>query len=403
MNFKSLMLGAAAAASATGVQAADLPAASEPVDYVKTCNVHGARFYYIPGTDTCLRVGGRVRADYYTGPSPIVVPQIRFGEDPAPGEGYFVHKAVTAQNSNYTLEGRGSLYLDSRTPTEYGLLRTYTEINGTTYSAPILGKAYIQWGGLTFGRTNSFFDFFTGQAFIGSVDRDYSDTKTNLLAYTAAFDDGLSTTISVEKGTFHRNTGTYYGGRFPELVAALDISQDWGSAQLSGALHHVNQSAAFWTSPSGAPIVSYGDGKDNKELGWAIQGGVVLKLPMITSGSNVALQAAYADGAMSYLDAPGFDSSKGKTSSGWNFGGGVFIQATSSVGLALDGSYLDVDLPTDTNVGTAYKKYAIDGSVEWEPTDGFVMGIDMGYDHMKIDGFEGDYDMKTTLRVQRTF
>ncbi|MTI42006.1 porin, partial [Roseibium hamelinense] len=66
MNFKSLMLGAAAAAAATTAQAADLPVAPEPVDYVRVCDAYGSRFYYIPGTETCLRVGGRVRVEYKT-------------------------------------------------------------------------------------------------------------------------------------------------------------------------------------------------------------------------------------------------------------------------------------------------------------------------------------------------
>jgi Porin subfamily len=32
--------------------------AAEPVEYVKVCSLYGTGFYYIPGTDTCLRVGG---------------------------------------------------------------------------------------------------------------------------------------------------------------------------------------------------------------------------------------------------------------------------------------------------------------------------------------------------------
>ncbi|MCV0427339.1 MAG: porin, partial [Roseibium sp.] len=64
MKLKSLMLGAAAVATATTAQAADLPVAPEPVDYVRVCDAYGARFYYIPGTETCLRVGGRVRTQF---------------------------------------------------------------------------------------------------------------------------------------------------------------------------------------------------------------------------------------------------------------------------------------------------------------------------------------------------
>ncbi len=55
------MLGVASAATATTAQAADLPVAPEPVDYVRVCDAYGSRFYHIPDTETCLRVGGRLR------------------------------------------------------------------------------------------------------------------------------------------------------------------------------------------------------------------------------------------------------------------------------------------------------------------------------------------------------
>ena len=30
--------------------------------YVKICSLYGAGFYYIPGTDTCIKLGGYLRA-----------------------------------------------------------------------------------------------------------------------------------------------------------------------------------------------------------------------------------------------------------------------------------------------------------------------------------------------------
>ena len=63
---KSLLLGSAAGLVAVaGAQAADLPAKAKAVEYVKVCDAYGAGFYYIPGTDTCLKVGGAIRVDYY--------------------------------------------------------------------------------------------------------------------------------------------------------------------------------------------------------------------------------------------------------------------------------------------------------------------------------------------------
>src|ERR1700751_4870844 len=59
---KSLLLGTAAGLVAmTGAQAADLPVKAKPVQYVKICSLYGAGFYYIPGTDMCLKIGGWVR------------------------------------------------------------------------------------------------------------------------------------------------------------------------------------------------------------------------------------------------------------------------------------------------------------------------------------------------------
>ena len=61
---KSLLLGTAAGLVAmAGAQAADLPVKAKPVQYVKICSLYGAGFYYIPGTDTCIKIGGFVRAE----------------------------------------------------------------------------------------------------------------------------------------------------------------------------------------------------------------------------------------------------------------------------------------------------------------------------------------------------
>ena len=61
---KSLMLGSAAGLVAmSGAQAADLPVKAKPVEYVKICSLYGAGFFYIPGTDTCIKLGGYLRVD----------------------------------------------------------------------------------------------------------------------------------------------------------------------------------------------------------------------------------------------------------------------------------------------------------------------------------------------------
>ena len=61
---KSLILGSAAGLLAmSGAQAADLPVKAKAVEYVRICSLYGAGFCYIPGTDTCIKLGGYLRVD----------------------------------------------------------------------------------------------------------------------------------------------------------------------------------------------------------------------------------------------------------------------------------------------------------------------------------------------------
>ncbi len=73
MNIKSLLLGSAAALVAvSGARAADavVVAEPEPVEYVRVCDAYGAGFFYIPGTETCLKISGYVRYDAQGGDDP---------------------------------------------------------------------------------------------------------------------------------------------------------------------------------------------------------------------------------------------------------------------------------------------------------------------------------------------
>ena len=70
MNIKSLLLGSAAALVAvSGARAADavVIAEPEPMEYVRICDTYGVGFYYIPGTETCLKVSGYIRYDIGVG------------------------------------------------------------------------------------------------------------------------------------------------------------------------------------------------------------------------------------------------------------------------------------------------------------------------------------------------
>ena len=77
MRFRALLLGFAAVlfGCVSAAIAADLPIAEPADQYVRICDAFGAGFFYIPGTDTCLKLGGYVRAEshYVDGDTEILL------------------------------------------------------------------------------------------------------------------------------------------------------------------------------------------------------------------------------------------------------------------------------------------------------------------------------------------
>jgi hypothetical protein len=137
MNIKSLLLGSAAALFAvSGAQAADaiIAAEPEPLEYVRVCDAFGTGFFYIPGTETCLKIGGYVRF------------QVSFGEAIAGSSDYdaFTDARVTVTASNDTEFGTLTSFIgletlgnnvdlanaDANTGGDFGVEEAYFELAG---------------------------------------------------------------------------------------------------------------------------------------------------------------------------------------------------------------------------------------------------------------------------------
>ena len=119
---KSLLLGTAAGLAAVGgAQAADLPVKAKAVEYVKVCSLYGAGFFYIPGTDTCLKIGGYVRAEW---------------NHNAGGSHATVLTGPDAQynrvGNTLSARSRGLVTFDVRSQTEYGTLRSFIRAGWTS-------------------------------------------------------------------------------------------------------------------------------------------------------------------------------------------------------------------------------------------------------------------------------
>ena len=306
---KSLLAGFAMMLAASGAHAAGA------VEYVKVCSLYGEGFYYIPGTDTCLRIGGYVQSqtEYGSGSHGIVI-----GSGSLAGDGRF-----TRGTSEFAFSNRAVPSFDARTQTAYGTLRSFvrfrvasTGTSGAVSTEAFVERAFIQWAGFTFGRSQSFFDnvTFTDRYNYLNI-RTAGDTKidgSNLAAYTWELGNGISVNVSAEEPFSHFKAGTVdgsavafdlngvtvtdnHGVRMPDWIGSLRINQAWGTAGISGAIHEV--SAGYF----GATNVTTSGHPDSK-FGWAVSAGAELKLPY---GDTFAVNAVYSEGAAGYATKGG--------------------------------------------------------------------------------------------------
>lgn len=296
--------GLVAAAGAMPALAADLPLV-EPVEYVRICDTWGNGFYYIPGTNTCLQISGQVRAElnyleshhsYNRGSVPLSPTGLISGAlgqvvgDPA--DNVFAGGSNSLGRINDTIfvtAPTARVQFDARTQTEYGTLRSYIRFEGDGGGAVGISEAFIQFGGLTAGRAQSIYDFANYPTYITLG----SDVILEQFTYSASFGNGFTASIGIEDRT-DRQVGMplsgYAGQSMPNVVAALGVTQAWGSAQLSGAIQQLRD-AGTGLNPSVYASTEYG---------FAVQAGVNIELPAIAAGDALFLQAAYADGAVSY-------------------------------------------------------------------------------------------------------
>ena len=365
---KSLLLGTAAGLVAmTGAQAADLPVKAKPVQYVKICSLYGAGFYYIPGTDTCIKVGGWVRM------------QMMQGVNGNSTNGPMASNHSDRSTTDFATRNRGYITADARSQTEYGTLRAYIAVGlsgdnagnskassadtGTTSgiatsSAFSSNRAFIQFAGFTAGRSQSFYDhmnyaavsYFGGSAWTpGGADT--GDGGKQVLAYTAQLGNGISATLSAEDkrrgGTSTLSTAVALttstatsgpvGDKMPDFVGNLRVDQAWGSAQVMGAVHDASamyNDAALATHPSNI-------------LGYAIGAGIRVNAPMLGAGDYVQAQFNWTKGAIGYAMNTGVNLKK--TNGG-----------ESGFGIVSDGVYSgvageNVQLTTAWSLGASYE------------------------------------------------
>jgi hypothetical protein len=351
---RTLILGAAAGLMTIGgAQAADLPVKAKPIEYVKICSTYGAGFWFIPGTDTCIKLGGYLRVDTTFDGS--IHGQPAWNGDLGQRNRYMDY---------FASRSRMALTVDTRTATEYGVVRTFAQADfqfstqGSSTTNPVnftgspstgtstsllnnVGEGYvaieyvfIQFAGFTFGKSASAYatpwQGFPGNNSSFLMGGQNTDTGVNQIQYTAQFGNGVSGSIGLDDPVVWDrtavynlslplnatlNTGNAYAGvHAPDVVGNIRIDQAWGLFQISAAAHEVNGSyntlnaisaPAGTVGIAGAAPNNLSEISGHPDTTWGGAAMVALQIKDIPTGpgDDIKMDGSYAKGATKYVIA----------------------------------------------------------------------------------------------------
>lgn len=348
----SLLLSSTAALAIVTAQAADLPSRkSAPASYVKICDAYGAGYFYIPGTDTCVKLGGYVRAEYQYVPSQDIY---TYTAPATPAQ-------ISVAQDTTGMEVRGRIDVDARTPTNWGVARTFVRLRGANTSGnrndPIVNNgistpsiastvaltiesAMVQWAGFTFGIAPENYAFMPSYMYHSNPWTGFPNGMKQI-AYTASLGNGLSATVAIEDKNDLNNaggTGNFTYLSRPDtayaLVGNIRLDQSWGFAALHGMVDNnsvrgdygtasgLTGAAAFGNALGVIPTYSATSGGATFNA-YAIGGTLQYKLPILSPGDAVYLTANYTKGILSSLMSTGGLNNGGSTASDKRFLGGI--------------------------------------------------------------------------------
>jgi hypothetical protein len=374
----------------TGAQAADLPVKAKPVQYVKICTLYGDGYYYIPGTDTCIKIGGYVRLDAAWNAAGGRIPAYSGTQG-----------AQDRTVSPFSSRARANVAMDTRTQTAYGTLRTLSSLNfqnqDQTESFNVQ-RAFIQWAGFSFGRMQSFSDVFSLSDFWDIAQQqtgtDTGASGVNSIVYTFDFGGGatfsigaderktksltnLSLATSLKVGA--EPTDTHQGETWPDAFINLRLDQAWGYAEVTGGVHNVN--AEYYGGVGTGPFTNMCPqpntticGHPADRVGFSTAVGGELKLPMLGPGDRFGAVFRYGQGTPGItggtnLSSPQLFSSGNNLALGW-LTDGVYVNGSA------------IELTTSWSVQAGYAHY-------WSPTVNTTLFA--GYANISYDAAAKSY------------
>ena len=320
----------------------------EPVEYVRVCDAYGSGFFYIPGSETCLRFDGYARY------------QIGVDEDQI--------------SKSY----RFRLNVDARSDTEWGTLRGFGRLQASggpdssdaSFSAD---QVIIQVGGFHLGYTESIYVApwgGLGIARFGPLHTDsggsYAYQQRQQIGYTWHGADGFSVTVGVEDDDDdNKNTTPTGEGFVPDFAGVIGFSQAWGGVYAKG-------------------------GYDESASAGTVTVGVQVNVPDVP-GSSFRAAGFYSSDPNSYSSD---DPATGDHTE-WSVAASYKHQFTSAFSGVLGGQYFEGF--------TGHNAFQIQGAVVWVPIPGQM--------DVRLEGYYTDSDASPDedgswngfLRFQRYF
>ena len=266
---KNLLLGTVAGlVTVAGAQAADMPVKAKPVQYVKICSLYGDGFYYIPGTDTCLKMGGylRVQAEYNMGGGGVPLGS-GAAEAAQARQHPRSHQRLQLPQPRRDLVGRAPADRVRHAAHLHPHRHPGHDPGRYRGGAVFWDRAFMQFAGFTVGKTQSFFDLFSfggaysyhnartdGDTGAAGVDRVglHGPVRQRLLRHALGGESAGpqpagaadlnaagffgANGAAVNDAAFAVNAGGN-GFRMPDVIGNLRVDEKWGFAGVSVVLH----------------------------------------------------------------------------------------------------------------------------------------------------------------------
>ena len=321
MKLKTLLLGSAASMMAvTSSFAADAVVAEpEAVEYVRVCDAYGAGYFFIPGTERCLRVSGEVRFEY----------AIRDTD------------ANTANDVDAEWSYRARVAFESANESDFGTIKTYIRIQSDR-SDPLntdgrqigLQAMTLSIGGLQVGIFDNYWTTNNGYGnLFAMADGHYGYDQAIYAQYTYEV-AGFAVTAGVEQ-TLDNPLALPGGGvADPELdelniYAGASYGGSWGSAAATVYYDNINDEFDGKVSLDVKPIEGL------RLKGWYLGGDGVYTLQAGGVGADYAygVSGSYTFGDFTpYVGYTGTDGAKADY-----VAAGVVWRPASADGLVVQG------------------------------------------------------------------